>query len=173
MRSISFTGHRKLSEDITELKKRLYQRLEGEIKNGATDFNAGGAAGFDCLSAATVLKLREVYPDIKLHLILPCSNEEQTEKWSEDEKAEFYRILDLADTVEYTSEHYYNGCMKKRNARLVELADCCFCYWDGRQRCGTGQTVRMALKRDIEVVNFYWRDRKDTDLCQIFQQARI
>ena len=155
MRSISFTGHRKLSDDIAELKKRLYQRLEEEIKNGATDFNAGGAVGFDCIAAAIVLKLREVYPHIKLHLILPCSNEEQTEKWSEEEKAEFHRILKLVDTTEYTSEHYFDGCMKKRNARLVELADCCFCYWDGRQRSGTGQTVRMAIKKNIEIVNFY------------------
>ena len=67
MRSISFTGHRKLPNDVTELKKRLYRRLEGEIKNGATDFNAGGAAGFDCLSAATVLKLRKVYSDINVN----------------------------------------------------------------------------------------------------------
>ena len=95
MRSISFTGHKKLSEDVTELKRRLYQRLEGEIKNGVTDFNTGGTAGFDCLSAATVLKLREVYPDIKLHLILPCSNEEQTEKWSEDEKLNSIAYLTL------------------------------------------------------------------------------
>ena len=46
MRSISFTWHRKLPNDVTELKKRLYQRLEGEIKNGATDFNTGGAGRF-------------------------------------------------------------------------------------------------------------------------------
>lgn len=154
MSSISFTGHRKISEDTAILSKRLYERLEEEIQNGVTDFYTGGAVGFDSESAAVVLKLREVYPNIKLHLILPCSNEEQTEKWSEEEKVEFYRILKLADSVEYTSEHYYNGCMKKRNARLVELADCCFCYWDGRQRSGTGQTVRMAQKKNISIINF-------------------
>lgn len=155
MRSISFTGHRKLFGDSTSLSQSLYNRLEEEIHNGATDFNAGGAVGFDCISAAVVLKLREVYPHIKLHLILPCSNEEQTEKWSEKEKSEFYRILKLADSVEYTSEHFYKGCMKVRNARLVEIANCCFCYWDGRQRSGTGQTVRMAQKKKIKIVNFF------------------
>ena len=129
--------------------------MEEEIKNGATDFNAGGAIGFDCIAATIVLELRGIYPHIRLHLILPCSNKEQTEKWSEEERAEFYRILKLSDTTEYTSEHYYDGCMKKRNARLIELADCCFCYWDGRQRSGTGQTVRMATKKIIEIVNFY------------------
>ena len=123
MSSISFTGHRKLSEDTAVLSQRLYKKLEEEINKGITDFNAGGAIGFDCISAAVVLKLRDVYPHIKLNLILPCSNKEQTIKWSDDEKAEFYRILKLADSVEYTSEHYYDGCMKKRNARLVELQE--------------------------------------------------
>lgn len=155
MSSISFTGHRKLPEDISALTQRLYDRLEEEIQNGATDFNTGGAVGFDSEAASVVLKLREIYPYIKLHLILPCSNEEQTEKWSDAEKAEFNRILNLADSVEYTSEHHYDGCMKKRNARLVELADCCYCYWDGRQRSGTGQTVRMAIKKNIMIVNLY------------------
>ena len=155
MRSISFTGHRKLSEDASLLTQRLYQRLKEEIQNGATNFNTGGALGFDSIAAAVILKLREVYPQIRLNLILPCSNEEQTEKWSEKEKQEFYRILALADTVEYTSEHYYNGCMKKRNLRLVELADICFCYWNGGQRSGTAQTVRMAQRKNIMVVNLY------------------
>lgn len=156
MRSISFTGHRKLFEDSTALSQRIYSRLEEEIQNGATDFNTGGAVGFDCISAAVVLKLRKVYPHIKLNLILPCSNDEQTENWAKEEKAEFYRILSLANTVEYTSEHFCKGCMKVRNARLIDLADCCFCYWNtNKQRSGTGQTVRMAIKKKIKIVNLF------------------
>lgn len=45
MRSISFTGHRKLFEDSTALSQRIYSRLEEEIQNGATDFNTGGCCG--------------------------------------------------------------------------------------------------------------------------------
>lgn len=37
------------------------------------------------------------YPQVKLHLILPCSNAEQTEKWTAEQKKEFHRILSLAD----------------------------------------------------------------------------
>ena len=63
-------------------------------------------------------------------------------------KVEFYCILSLADKIEYTSEHYFKGCMKLRNARLVEYADICFCYLNfKRQISGTAQTVRMAQKR--------------------------
>lgn len=89
MKSISFTGHRKMTEDRATISRRLYKRLEMEIHSGATNFNTGGAAGFDCLSATVVLKLREVYPHIKLNLILPCSNDEQTKKMGKGRKGGF------------------------------------------------------------------------------------
>ena len=45
--------------------------------------------------------------------------------------------------------------MKARTARLVELAsDYCICYWNPKDfRSGTGQTVRMAQKKVIEIIN--------------------
>ncbi|MGN0612852.1 MAG: SLOG family protein [Porcipelethomonas sp.] len=158
MKSACFTGHRILSGNITALDERLYNILERGINNlGLTDFYAGGAIGWDTLSAQTVLKLREIYPFIKLHLILPCSNEEQTIKWTQIQKDDFQIILSLADTVEYTAHHYYNGCMKVRNARLVECAtDCCFCFWNPVNKYSrTAQTVRMAHQKKIMIVNFY------------------
>ena len=77
---------------------------------------------------------------------MPCPFEEQSAKWNEAQKAEYQHILGLADSVEQVSDRYYNGCMKARNARLVELAsDYCICYWNPKDfRSGTGQTVRMA-----------------------------
>lgn len=59
--------------------------------------------------------------------------------------------------MEQVSERYYNGCMKARNARLVELAtDYCICYWNPKDfRSGTGQTVHMAQKKGIEVINLF------------------
>ena len=134
---------------------RLNETLTDLIENGATDFYAGGALGWDSIAAEAVLKLREMYPRIKLHLVLPCSPEEQTYKWNDIQKVEYYNILKTADAVEYTSKHYYDGCMKVRNARLVELADCCVCYYDNRSRSGTGQTVRMAEKAGRTVINMY------------------
>lgn len=66
-------------------------------------------------------------------------------------------IASLADTKEFTSEHLGKNTMKIRNARLVELAsDYCICYWNPKNfRSGTGQTVRMAQKKGIEVINLF------------------
>lgn len=157
-KSLCFTGHRTIAEDKEKLSTRLYALLEHLVtEQKITDFYTGGAVGWDALAALTVLKLRESYPEVKLHLVLPCPFEEQSAKWNEAQKTEYLHIFGLADSVEQVSDRYYNGCMKARNARLVELAsDYCICYWNPKHyRSGTGQTVRMAQKKGIEVINLF------------------
>ena len=157
-KSVCFTGHRTIAEDKEKLSARLYALLERLVtEKKVTEFYTGGAVGWDALAALTVLKLRDSYPEVKLHLVLPCPFEEQSAKWNEAQKAEYQHILGLADSVEQVSDRYYNGCMKARNARLVELAsDYCICYWNPKNfRSGTGQTVRMAQRKGIEVINLF------------------
>ncbi len=125
MKAASFTGHRSISGDLNALKADMYNKLERAILNGGiTQFNAGGAIGFDTIAAETVIELRKNYSDITLNLVLPCSPGEQTLKWTADQKHRFYDIMNNANNVEFTSPHYYDGCMKARNLRLIELADC-------------------------------------------------
>ena len=157
-RTVCFTGHRTIAEDKETLSARLYALLERFVtEQKITDFYTGGAVGWDALAALTVLKLRESYPEVKLHLVLPCPFEEQSAKWNEAQKEEHKHIASLADTKEFTSEHLVKNAMKIRNARLVELAsDYCICYWNPKHyRSGTGQTVRMAQKKGIEVINLF------------------
>ncbi len=156
VKSVCFTGHRNIKV-TQELSNRLYNQLEMLINNGADKFLAGGAIGWDLLCEKTVLKLREKYPHIKLHIIMPCPENEQTRKWKSDsDKADYHKILLAADYTEICSEHLDNECMKKRNARLVQLTDCCVCCYDKcRQRSGTGQTVRMAEQKGIFIINMY------------------
>ncbi len=157
MKSACFTSHRRISGDIKNLENKLYRVLENYIKNyGLTDFYAGGAVGWDTISAFTVLKLRKIYPQIRLHLILPCSNIKQTKYMNIKQKENFYNILFLADSIQYVSENYYNGCMKLRNAELVKYADCCFCYFNPNNKySGTFQTVNMIKSKNIIILNFF------------------
>jgi len=155
MKSACFTGHRNLDCDLEDLKSRLYNALERAIVNaGITDFYNGGAIGWDILTAQTVLQLCEKYHQVKLHMILPCSPENQSYKWTPEQKKEYFSILEQADSIEQISERYFDGCMKQRNARLIELSDCCFCYWNGNMKSGTVQTIRMAQRKRIMIVNF-------------------
>lgn len=151
-RSVCFTGHRNV-RSAPVLMKRLREILVYLIHNGAAEFYAGGALGWDTICAQSVIELRRSFPHIRLNLVLPCPPEEQTVKWNDMQKEVYYAVLSAADSVEIISEQYEPTCMKKRNARLVEYADCCVCYYTNRTASGTGQTVRMAQKKQIEIYN--------------------
>lgn len=155
MKSVCFTGHRNTPCNNAELNSTLKSVIISCIMSGTSDFYSGGASGFDTAAARTVLELKKTYP-VRLHLILPCPNNEQTLKMTADEKAEFMHILALADSIEYTSEHCRKDSMKKRNLRLVEYADTCICFLnEKRKRSGTSQTVNFARKKGIEIINIY------------------
>ena len=135
-----------------ELVQKLRETIIDVIGQGVTEFYDGGAIGFDMLAAEAVIDLKAVYPDIKLHLLLPCPPNEQTKSWNKGQIARYEKILKVADSVTVVSEHYTKDCMKQRNKRLVNLADCCICYCTN-PRSGTGQTVRMAKEKGIPVIN--------------------
>lgn len=154
MKNVFFTGHRTFDAE-DNIHPKLTELLRRMISDGATDFYAGGALGWDMLCEKAVLILREKYfPYIKLHLILPCPPEEQTARWSFDDREEYRKIYKAADSVEIIEEHYNKDCMKKRNARLAELGDVCVCFYkESSFRSGTAQTVRMAEKLGKEIIN--------------------
>ena len=151
--SCSFTGHRKIEASrkgsLTELLERA---LNYAYSNGCRSFFAGGALGFDTLAAEAVIKFREKHPDVRLTLVLPCKD--QDIRWNEGDRVVYKRILALADGVEYVSDVYYDGCMKKRNERLVELCDVLIAYV-GRSFGGSAQTLRMAKASGKTVYNLY------------------
>ena len=74
-----FTGHRKISSlSQKEIQSRIENTLIELIEDkDFTDFRTGGAKGFDSLAALTVLKLKQKYPHIKLHLFLPGKDQER------------------------------------------------------------------------------------------------
>lgn len=155
MSNCSFTGHRVLT--VTEsLTRRLDLCLVELTERGIFDFYAGGAVGWDMLCENAVLRLRERLPQVRLHLILPCSPAAQTARWSFSQRSEYEKIRKAADSVEILSAVYHRDCMKNRNARLVELGDVLVCCCDEtRVSGGTVQTVRMAQRKNMEIINLY------------------
>lgn len=146
-----FTGHRELpTRELNCIKTELEKTITILIDRGIRYFGAGGAWGFDALAAKAVLKLRQQHPHIRLILVLPCHD--QTKKWSAQKVAEHERIMAQADKVVYTAEHYYEGCMHKRNRHLVENSSVCVCYLT---KCsgGTDYTVSYARLQGLEVIN--------------------
>ena len=146
-----FTGHREIpSNEISTVSERLKNVIVDCIANGYRRFFAGGALGFDTLAAKIVLELKREYPDIELHLALPYPD--QAKSRSEAEVAKYDRIKSEADSVVYVSDHYFRGCMQKRNRYLVDQSSICICYLT-KQSGGTAYTVSYAEKKALRVIN--------------------
>jgi uncharacterized phage-like protein YoqJ len=146
-----FTGHRNISaEEYDKISTITEKIVESFIKEGYRYFGAGGALGFDTISALTVLKLKKYYPDIRLILVLPCLN--QTQGWSKDNIELYEKIFKKADKVVYTSQNYTSDCMHKRNRHLVDNSSLCICYLT-ENKGGTYYTVKYAQEKGLAIVN--------------------
>lgn len=139
-----FTCHRDISLiQRFVIKRRLEAEIKRLIDKGVVYFGSGGALGFDTMAALMVLKLKTANPQIKLILVLPCR--EQADRWSNADKMLYNEILQKADKVKYTSEHYSGYCI---------------CYLT-QKAGGTAYTVDYAKKHKLDITNLAARKRKE------------
>ncbi len=78
--------------------------------------------------------------------------EGQADKWSASAQERYRLILKEADSIEYVSHAYYDGCMLDRNHRLVEAAGSLLAVYNGERRGGTAATIRYARKLQRKIV---------------------
>ena len=83
-------------------------------------------------------------------LVLPCKN--QPLKWKKEDVETYEKIKKEADEVIYSSEHYFRGCMQKRNRQLADMSKYCICYKTA-DTGGTAYTVKYATKKQLEIIN--------------------
>ena len=146
-----FSGHRRLLEDCTELRRNLEKAIISLIERGVVFFGSGAALCFDQLAAETVLRLKEDYPQIRLIMVLPCPPEEQSLKWSNVQREHYNKLLEQADKVRVLSAHYTGSCMFDRNRHLVNNSGYLICYLR-EQSGGTLYTVDYAEQQGLEIV---------------------
>lgn len=155
----AFTGHRphkfpwkydEADERCIELKSVIAQQIDKLAATGVTDFFSGMALGVDVWAAMAVLDLRERNQAVKLHCVLPY--EGQADRWSDSAQEQYHSILKRADSVEYVSRKYYDGCLLDRNHRLIESAGILLAVYNGERRGGTAATIRYAQKVGRKII---------------------
>ena len=157
--SCAFTGHRphkfpwkdnEADPRCIALKETLAEQIATLAGAGVTEYFTGGADGVDCWAAEIVLTMREKNPALKLRCVLP--HEGQADRWSDSAQERYHSILERANSVDYVSRQYYDGCMIDRNHRLVESAGLLLAVFNGVRRSGTGATVNYARKMGKEII---------------------
>lgn len=148
-----FTGHRFIKKiEIDAIRERIMHEAEILINDkGVTDFITGGAQGFDTIAARAIIKLKEKYDYIKLHLYLPCYD--HMKGWSLNAQYTARIIMSYADSKTYvTEDNYFEGCMQLRNKKMADDAEYCIAYLIN-PRSGTAQTLKYAENMGDTVIN--------------------
>lgn len=114
---------------------------------------SGMAMGFDLMAAETVLSLKGRYPDIRLIAVVPFRK--QSCRWPSMEKEHYQKIISQADQVIILSEHYFKGCLLRRNDFMLEHSCGVIAFYDGKPYGGTFYTCREAVKKGMDIVNLY------------------
>lgn len=159
-KTVCFTGHRseKLpkGEALDLLRKRLALEIERALQDGYDTFLFGGAYGFDLMAAEEVLK-KKVLIDLqnpqKIRLIAIIPFEEQAVRFSVADHERYYEIMPKCDEVITLNTRYTKQCYAQRNQYMVDRSNRVICCWNRQSISGTAQTVRMAERQNLEVIN--------------------
>lgn len=155
----AFTGHRphklpwKANENdprCLELKALLAEQIAALSTAGITEYFCGMAEGTDLYCAKIVPTMREKNSAPKFRCLLP--HEGQADRWIDSAWERYFSILKQADSVDYVSRQYYDGCIIDRNHRLVESAGLLLAGFNGVRRSGTGATVNYAQRLGRKVI---------------------
>lgn len=144
------TGHRILSGDFD--REKLIKTLDGIIGEGYEYFLDGMALGFDMECFRALEYLRSNGRNIKIIAVTPCSD--QAARFPAKARAEYYRMLESADTVIAEPDAYFEGCMLKRNDFLVENSSLVLAGYRNVKRGGTFYTINKAVSLGVTVREF-------------------
>lgn len=130
----------------------LEQYLEKYINKGFVNFLSGMANGSDIIFAKAVINLKNKYPHILLHGIIPFLN--QNKYYSNEDKKIYDDLIKKCDTIRIISVEYSANCYKIRNEFLVKNSSVLLAitYNIEMHRSGTTQTINMAIKNGVGVV---------------------
>lgn len=152
--SAAFMGHRFIPySKYPALKTSLRQIIKSLYAQGIHTFYCGMAVGFDILAAETVLSLKTELQKLSLIAVVPYRN--QSEKWSNANRSKYNAILRNADRTVLLSEHYYQGCLLRRNDYMLSQSCCIIAYFDGNNEGGTFYTCKKATESNLPIINIY------------------
>lgn len=156
-KTVCFSGHRpeKFPDKGDEnspitgvIKSILYKEIKDCINDGYNCFITGLARGVDNWAADIIIELKIKGKDLKFVCVRPY--EEYGNDWKGFDKWNLSHILEKADDIVTLSKEYTKDCLKKRNIYMVDHSQKLIAIISN-YRSGTGQTIRYAQKKGIEV----------------------
>ena len=152
-----FTGHRPGKLDVPEAEVRAWlgEQARFALRDGYTTFITGCAMGVDIWAGEAVLELKAQNPAVRLVAAVPWPG--MADRWDREWRDRYRELLRRADEVVTVSGHYHRYVYLMRNTWMVDRSSRLIAWYNGL-RGGTGNTVRYAEMRGLEVVRWEMPD---------------
>lgn len=156
-KTCAFTGHRtnllpwrnnEQDERCISFKNKLKNIIIQSIKEGYTNFISGMALGVDIISAEMILNLKNEFSHIKL--ICSVYYENQYLKWSNEDKARYFNILNKCDKKIFLAKNFSPECIENGNMFLINNSDLLIAVWNGRAS-ETANTIKLAKEKNLKI----------------------
>ncbi len=158
LNTCAITGHRperfpfgrdESDPRCVRLKKAIRNAILTLAAGGVDRYICGMARGVDLWAARQILTIKKERPYLKLITVRPCAT--QADRWQNDEREEYNRIISEADESVCLHEKYTSFCMMERNRWMVNHAGAILAVFDGAPDGGTAYTVNYAAKKHLAV----------------------
>ena len=133
------TGHRVVQDEawVKQELARVLAKLKG--MHTIEEAISGMALGVDTWFALEAKK-----QGLDLHCYLPCKGQQRN--WPEADQEIFKGLVRTSKFKLISKELYTDGCMKNRNQAMVRDCDWAIVVFEGNEKSGTAQTLRMLEK---------------------------
>lgn len=146
MKSVCITGHRDISgEKIDYVREQFWKGVERAIGDGFTMFPCGMADGSDLEFGVIVAEKKKEHPHLFLEAVIPYENR------MKGKSPLFKQVLAQCNGVKLIAKEYSPDCFFARNRYLVQNSQRVIAVFDGRERSGTAQMMRMAASKKLEL----------------------
>lgn len=158
MNRVAFIGHRQIFDK--SLENRLFCAVECEIKRGCKTFVMGTHGDFDKLALGVCRKLRKIYGDIKIEVVITSLAQVKPTILSHDAEFgdEFFKPYEDVETVMFDIENtHFKKKITESNRQMLDSCDTLICYVDTAYKYASGAKTAYthAKKKGLTVVNLF------------------
>ena len=171
---ICFIGHRNIYENIRE---KLKETGENEIKNGCKYFTMGTHGDFDKMSLSVCRELRHIYKDIKIEVVITSFKSIEPiidhDEIFGDEK---YTPYDDVETIMYNIEEtHYKRQIIASNKQMIDTCNTLICYVNKKNSYGGAKYAwQYAKKKGLHIINLYHEENEHTcGMTEAYKEIKL
>ena len=155
MKKIAFAGHSLVFD--RDVRKRLLDAVEDEIKNGARFFTMGRYGEFDKMALDVCKELRNTYQDIIIEVVVTSFQQINPIIESDQFGTTKYYPYEDVEAIMYDIENeHYKRRITVSNRKMIDNCDTLICYVNKNYSySGAKRTLNYAKKKGLEIINLY------------------